>query len=176
MTGNSLKSVQPTDAFKVPSGEIRQRTQKIQKLLQLQDIGGLFIVQRVDLFYFSGTAQNGYLYIPAEGDPALSIKQYYPRARDESSIDNIIEIASITEIPGIISDTAMSDKGFASYGESRLLGLQPHGSTTVLAQLVRRGIEHRSARIIYPRVNSLARSLPGITRWLIDRFTPEIKA
>lgn len=81
----------------------------------------------------------------------------------------------MTVYPGIISDTAMSDKGFASYGESRLLGLQPHGSTTVLAQLIRRGLERKSARIIYPRMNGLARNLPGITRWLIDRFTPEIK-
>ncbi len=104
-TGNSSETTKSTDAFKVPSGEIRQRTQSIQKLLQLQDIAGLFIVQRVDLFYFSGTAQNGYLFIPADGEPALFIKQYYPRALDESSISNIIEIASITEIPGIIRDT-----------------------------------------------------------------------
>jgi Xaa-Pro aminopeptidase len=102
MTGNSLQS---TKTFKVPSGEIRQRIQSIQKLLQLQDIGGLFIVQRIDLFYFSGTAQNGFLYIPAAGEPALFIKRYYPRALDESSISNIIEIASITEIPGLIRDT-----------------------------------------------------------------------
>lgn len=99
MTGNSLKSA---EAFKVPSTEIRQRTQNVQKQMQLQDIGGLFIVQRVDLFYFSGTAQNGILYMPAEGDPALFIKQYYPRARQESAIRNIIEINSITEIPGLI--------------------------------------------------------------------------
>ena len=101
MTGNSLKS---PESFKVPSAEIRRRMQNIQKQLQLQDIGGLFIVQRVDLFYFSGTAQNGFLYIPAEGDAVLFIKQYYPRAREESAIQNIIEIESITEIPGLISD------------------------------------------------------------------------
>jgi Xaa-Pro aminopeptidase len=102
MAGNSLQSAK---TFKVPCGEIRQRTQSIQKLLQVQDIGGLFIVQRIDLFYFSGTAQNGYLYIPADGEPALFIKRYYPRALDESSVSNIIEIASITEIPDIIRDT-----------------------------------------------------------------------
>jgi Xaa-Pro aminopeptidase len=101
MAGNSIKSTKP---FKVPADEIHRRTQKIQKLLQAENISGLLIVQRVDLFYLSGTAQNGFLYIPAEGEPVLFIKQYYPRACDESAIDNIIEIASITEIPGLIRD------------------------------------------------------------------------
>ncbi|MFH1292670.1 MAG: aminopeptidase P family N-terminal domain-containing protein, partial [Pseudomonadota bacterium] len=53
--------------FKVPAAEIEQRISRIQTELQEKEIDGLFIVQRVDLFYFSGTAQNGFLYIPAEG-------------------------------------------------------------------------------------------------------------
>jgi Xaa-Pro aminopeptidase len=90
--------------FKVPATEIDSRTQKLQKELQARDIDGLFIVQRVDLFYFSGTAQNGFMYIPAEGAPLLFIKQYLPRAKEESSVDNIIKINSIKEIPGLIID------------------------------------------------------------------------
>ena len=64
----------------------------------------MLIVQRVDLFYFSGTAQNGLLYIPAQGDPLLLIKKYMPRAKKESSINQIIEIKSIKEVPLLISD------------------------------------------------------------------------
>jgi Xaa-Pro aminopeptidase len=92
------------EAFKVPASEIKQRTRNIQKQLQQHDIDGLFIVQRVDLFYFSGTSQNGILYIPAEGEPVLLIRQYLPRARTESSIKNIIQIKSIKEIPVLLND------------------------------------------------------------------------
>jgi len=92
------------DKFKVPSGEIYRRIKRIQKELQGNEIDGLFIVQRVDLFYFSGTAQTGFLYIPAGGQPVLFIKRYLPRAREESSIKNIIEIKSIKEVPGLIVD------------------------------------------------------------------------
>jgi Xaa-Pro aminopeptidase len=96
------------DKFKVPSGEIDRRIKKIKKELQGNgqdnEIDGLFIVQRVDLFYFSGTAQTGFLYIPAEGQPVLFIKRYLPRAREESSIKNVIEIKSIKEVPGLIVD------------------------------------------------------------------------
>ena len=90
--------------FKVPAAEIDSRTLKLQQELQTNDIDGLFIVQRVDLFYFSGTAQNGYMYIPAEGAPLLFIKQSLPRAKEESSVDNIVEINSIKEIPELIID------------------------------------------------------------------------
>jgi Xaa-Pro dipeptidase len=90
--------------FKVPASEIDSRTLKLQQELQTNDIDGLFIVQRVDLFYFSGTAQNGFMYIPAEGAPLLLIKQYLPRAKEESSVDNIVEINSIKEIPELIID------------------------------------------------------------------------
>lgn len=90
--------------FKVPSGEIIRRKAIIQKELQNSGIDGLFIVQRVDLFYFSGTAQNGYLYMPAEGEPLLFIKRYMPRAQEETSLKNVVEIKSIKEVPGLISD------------------------------------------------------------------------
>jgi Xaa-Pro dipeptidase len=90
--------------FRVPSAEIKQRINGIQIGLQKKEIDGLFIVQRVDLFYFSGTAQSGFLYIPAEGEPLLFIKRYMPRARDESSINTIIEIQSIKEIPHLIAE------------------------------------------------------------------------
>ncbi|UCF82287.1 MAG: aminopeptidase P family protein, partial [Desulfobacteraceae bacterium] len=90
--------------FRVPETEITQRIKRIQLELQENDIDGLLIVQRVDLFYFSGTAQNGFLYIPSEGDPLLFIKRYMPRARQESSINDIIEIKSIKEVPGLLAD------------------------------------------------------------------------
>jgi len=93
-----------TEDFKVPSGEIDQRRVMIQRELQENGIEGLFIVQRVDLFYFSGTAQGGFLYMPAEGAPLLCIKKYMPRAQKESPIENIVEIKSINEVPGLLSD------------------------------------------------------------------------
>ena len=90
--------------FKVPAIEIVQRIERLQKQLQDNVIDGLLIVQRVDLFYFSGTAQNGYLYIPADGEPLLLVKRYMPRAWRESSITNMIQINSVKELPGRIAD------------------------------------------------------------------------
>jgi len=76
----------------------------IRKELKLNRIDGLIIAQRVDLLYFSGTAQNGFLFIPDEGEPVLFIRRYLPRAQEESPLKNIIGINSIREVPGHILD------------------------------------------------------------------------
>ena len=90
--------------FAIPSEEITRRKLKIQKALNQNRIDGLLIVQRVDLLYFSGTAQNGFLFLPSEGEPLLFIRRYLPRAQAESPLKNIIGINSIREVPGHIFD------------------------------------------------------------------------
>ncbi|MGE5255504.1 MAG: M24 family metallopeptidase [Hyphomicrobiales bacterium] len=92
------------EPFRVPRSEIERRTAALQEELRRAGIDGLFIVQRTDLFYFSGTAQNGFLYLPAEGKPLLFIKQSISRARAESALEPIIEINSIKAVPGLITD------------------------------------------------------------------------
>ncbi|MFH0976584.1 MAG: Xaa-Pro peptidase family protein [Spirochaetota bacterium] len=87
-----------------PAKEIESRVAAVQKLLQASDMEALFIVQRMDLFYFSGTAQNGYLYIPAQGEPLLMIKKYFPRAKEETSIKHIVQIDSVSDIKARIVD------------------------------------------------------------------------
>jgi len=90
--------------FEFPASEIDQRKHHIQKELQQNDVDGLFIVQRADLLYFSGTAQSAFLYMPAEGEPLLCVKRYLPRARKESPIKNVVKIESIREVPSLILD------------------------------------------------------------------------
>ncbi len=93
-----------TAPYRVPASEIENRIQRLQKKMQKGGLNGLLVVQRVDLFYFSGTAQNGFLFIPEEGDPLLLVKRYAPRAIEESPIKNIIEISSSAEVPERIMD------------------------------------------------------------------------
>lgn len=90
--------------FRVPSTEIDIRCGSIQRRLQANGIDGLLIIQRVDLFYFSGTAQSGFLYIPADGQPLLCVKRHLPRALEESPLRNIVPIHSVTELPARIID------------------------------------------------------------------------
>jgi len=88
--------------FFVPEAELHSRVAKVQQEMITAKIEGLLVIQRADLFYFSGTAQNGMLYIPAEGPPLLAIKRYFPRARQESRLDSVIAIDSIRQLPDLL--------------------------------------------------------------------------
>ena len=79
--------------LKTPLEELERRREKLQEVMQEQGIGGALIVQRTDLYYFSGTAQEGHLFVPAEGEPRLLIRRNLQRARSESSLPQIHEFA-----------------------------------------------------------------------------------
>ncbi len=71
-------------SFRIPADEISRRISTFQKYLRTQKLTAALLVQRIDLLYFSGTAQSGCLYIPARGEPDLFVKRYLPRAAAES--------------------------------------------------------------------------------------------
>lgn len=72
-----------------PFEELEKRIRKLQAVMQEEEIGGALLVQRADLFYFSGTGQNAHLFIPAEGEPTLIVKKSFLRARQESALARI---------------------------------------------------------------------------------------
>lgn len=89
-----------------PLEELQTRIKKLQAAMLGKKIGGALIVQRADLFYFSGTGQNGYLFIPAEGDPTLIIKKSLPRAQQESALNNIVPFSGWETLADIINQSA----------------------------------------------------------------------
>jgi len=89
---------------KVPKHEIENRIEKMQGFLKKEDIQGALISQCVDLFYFTGTFQRGFLYIPKEGSPFFMVQKSYERALNESPLSNIVEIKNSRHLPKMISD------------------------------------------------------------------------
>jgi Xaa-Pro aminopeptidase len=85
-----------------PKVELEQRIFNLQKYLKKENIDSALILQRVDLFYFSGTIQQAHLYVPAEGDPVLMVRKSYDRAKTESSINKILHLDRPSDIPDIL--------------------------------------------------------------------------
>ncbi len=73
-----------------PYEELKKRITRLQAAMRKKETGAVLLIQRADLFYFSGTGQNGLLFVPAEGEPTLIIKKSVARAQQESALDNII--------------------------------------------------------------------------------------
>ncbi len=101
-----MQTLNRAEDFRVPDSEVARRIRTLQRQMGAQGIEGILIIQRVDLFYFSGTAQNGFLFIPEVGDPLLMVKRYFPRAKRESAIRRILEIDSVKEIPEHIREAS----------------------------------------------------------------------
>jgi Xaa-Pro aminopeptidase len=72
--------------------EIKRRIERLQSYLKKEKIESCLILQNVDLFYFSGTIQRSYLFVPQEGEPLLLVQKDMDRARKESPLKNIIPI------------------------------------------------------------------------------------
>jgi hypothetical protein len=63
----------------------------------------------------------------------------------------------------------MAERADAALGGRRdAVGLAPEGRPEELARRVRRALERRRARVIYPRFYTLARWMPWLARWITD--------
>ena len=87
-----------------PKAEIDGRIARFQGHLADADIEAALILQNVDLFYYSGTLQQCYLYVPVSGDPLLMVRKDTHRARAESQITRQVPIRSPRQIPDILTE------------------------------------------------------------------------
>ncbi len=68
-----------------PRSEIDSRIKKLQS--SMDGIDGALLFQAVDMCYFSGTAQDGLVYIPRDGEPIVMMKRSLERAKEESPLE-----------------------------------------------------------------------------------------
>jgi len=99
-----------------PKSEIEGRIEKLQRKLDENNINGAMILQKADLFYFTGTIQDAHLYVPCDNDPILMVYKDLERARTESSIKNIVPLKNIGQICSLLHDNG--------YALPRILGME----------------------------------------------------
>jgi short-subunit dehydrogenase len=83
-------------------------------------------------------------------------------------------VGVVTVYPGIVA-TIMADNALEAYGSNLALRMQPTGTTTGLARMVKSSIDRRKARLIYPRAYFFVRWITPIVRWFLDNFSPALK-
>jgi len=87
---------------RTPREEVEKRIEHLQVTLRRAKVDSCLILQNVDLFYFSGTIQRSYLFVPTEGEPLLMVQKDFQRAREESPLKNIIPIERPKAISSIL--------------------------------------------------------------------------
>lgn len=87
-----------------PKVEIDNRLTRLKNGMEKKGLEALLVVQKMDYYYLSGTAQDASLFVPLEGKPLLMVKREIERARIESPIEEVVELKSIRELPSLIQD------------------------------------------------------------------------
>ncbi len=87
-----------------PLNELRQRSEKLQKMLQHDEVDAALFVQNSDLFYLTGSIQRGVYYLPAEGEGIYLVIKDPGRARMESGLRHVEAIAGLRDLPRKLSE------------------------------------------------------------------------
>nr|WP_235886328.1 Xaa-Pro peptidase family protein [Paenibacillus cymbidii] len=62
------------------------RIERLRDKMAAQSIDVVVVTQNVDLYYFSGTMQTGFLVIPIDGEPVFYVRRSVVRAQEEASV------------------------------------------------------------------------------------------
>jgi Xaa-Pro dipeptidase len=101
----------------IPGSELQGRIGRLQQQLrEADDADAIIVLQDVDLFYFSGTAQDAWMVIPADGPPVLLVRRHLARARQESALERIVPFSSGREIQTLLAEHGL--------GRLRRVGLE----------------------------------------------------
>ncbi len=88
--------------------EIARRIERFQKRLKDSEVDGALIVEKTDLYYFSGTKQDGHLFVPAQGLPVLMVRRDFDRAVSESPFEQILPMTGFSELPRLLWEANMA--------------------------------------------------------------------
>jgi Xaa-Pro dipeptidase len=87
-----------------PEEEIQARIFRVRAKMSREGIEALLVAQKMDLFYLSGTSQDGLLFLPLEGDPLVLVKRELERAKVESPLPMVRGLPSLRRLASCIRE------------------------------------------------------------------------
>ncbi len=93
----------------VPPGEILNRIGEFQKRLLSAGLHGALLFHVPDIYYLSGTKQEGLLFVPAEGEAVLMVSRYPGRAEVESPL-HVVPMRSSKMLPALLKEAGAGDR------------------------------------------------------------------
>jgi Xaa-Pro aminopeptidase len=100
----TVHTPQPRTYDLVPSDEIFTRISRLQDKLVDAGLDGAVIPDGINMFYYTGTMQNGVLFVPAEGEVVFFIRRSLERAEEETPVKRLVPFRSISELRPVLED------------------------------------------------------------------------
>ena len=88
----------------VPPKEIFSRISILQQKLADAAIDAAIIIDRINIFYYTGTIQDGILFVPADGIAVFFIRRSLERAQKESPLKALVQLSSFRELPARLDE------------------------------------------------------------------------
>ncbi len=95
----------------VPAEETFVRLNRFQESLEEKGLDSALILHNVGIYYFSGTIQTSFLFIPAQGEALLFVIKSLDRAERESPLRRVAPISGRRELPSALEEAGYSLKG-----------------------------------------------------------------
>ncbi|MBY6277202.1 M24 family metallopeptidase [Symbiobacterium thermophilum] len=82
-----------------PRHELDLRIGRLQAALRDLGLDGALLHSTTSLLYFTGSAQQGHLWVPANGEPRYLVRRVLERARRESALPGIEPLTTLRALP-----------------------------------------------------------------------------
>ncbi|WP_281280422.1 M24 family metallopeptidase [Paenibacillus koleovorans] len=96
MGWNMATTSQASDQTNDQRNETLLRRRRLQDKMRAQAMDGMILTQNVDLYYFTGSMQTGYLFIPTEGEAVFFVRRSLSRAEREAAVP-VRELGSLRQ-------------------------------------------------------------------------------
>ncbi len=89
--------------MRIPESELERRRKVLQEKLRQQAVDGALLAQAMSMYYFTGTMQCQYVYVPAEGEVLALVRRNMARAQAETSV-RLAPLAGFNALPLLLGE------------------------------------------------------------------------
>jgi len=86
----------------VPPEEVFGRIARLQLGLTGASLNGALILDRINMYYYTGTIQNGVLFVPVEGAPVFFVRRSLERAEKETPLEILVPLKGLSQLFGAL--------------------------------------------------------------------------
>jgi len=91
----------------VPAREISLRVSRLQNRLQEGPADGALILDPLNMYYYTGTMQQGVFFVPTEGEPVFLVRRSYERALLETPLKRVFPLKGFSQLRATLADLGL---------------------------------------------------------------------
>lgn len=91
----------------VPAQEIFQRVSRLQSRLQEGPVDGALILDPLNMYYYTGTMQQGVFFVPRSEEPVFLVRRSYERAQQETPLKRVFPLKGFSQLRATLADLGL---------------------------------------------------------------------